>query len=136
VWKPKDKKWSPRQQGNTIGRILFCLLLLYTVPAPTSWAHLKTLDDILHPTFQAACAVRGLLATDDEWHQCLEEAGFINTGHQLRQLFAGILLSNAPLDPLDLLQRHMHNLSNDCQYRLRTRFHIAKSKSKAFVFTN
>jgi ATP-dependent DNA helicase PIF1 len=54
-----------------------------------------------------------------------QEAGLIKTGHQLRQLFASILLNNCPLDPLDLLQRHMHSLSDDCRHCLRTRFHIA-----------
>jgi hypothetical protein len=83
VWKAKDKKWAPRQKGNTIGRILFCppsageqyylRMLLYTVPSPTSWDHLKNVDGVLHPTFQAACAARGLLATDDEWHRCLRK---------------------------------------------------------------
>src|SRR5579859_871153 len=101
VWKQKERKWAPRKQGCTIGRVFFCppsagkqyylRMLLYTVPAPTSWDFLKTVDGIRYFTFQEACATRGLLATDDEWHRCLEEAGLIQTGHQLRQLFAAIL---------------------------------------------
>ena len=89
-------------------------MLLYTVPAPTSWDFLKTVDDICYPNFKEACVARGLLATDDEWHRCLEEAGLIQTGHQLRQLFAAILLNNSPLEPKKLLRRHMPNLSDDC----------------------
>jgi hypothetical protein len=134
VWKAKEKKWAPRQRGFTIGRIIFyppsageqyCLrMLLYTVPAPMSWNYLWTFDRILYPTFQAACAERGLLASDDEWHRCLEEAGRTETSHKLRQLFAAILLNNSPLDPYDLLCRHIHNLSDDCRHRLQTHFHI------------
>jgi len=134
VWKAKEKKWAPRQRGFAIGRIQFSppsageqyylRMLLYTVPAPTSWNYLRTFDGILYPTFQVACAERGLLADDDEWHRCLEEAGEIQTGHKLRQLFAAILLNNSPLDPYDLLRRHFHNLSDDCRHRLQTRFHI------------
>jgi hypothetical protein len=134
VWKGKEKRWVPRQRGYTIGRVLFCppsageqyylRMLLYTVPAPTSWNYLRMFEGNLYPTFQAACAARGLLATDEEWHQCLEEASLIQTGHQLRQLFATILLNNSPLNPNDLLHKYMHNLSDDCRYRLQTSFSI------------
>src|SRR5436190_3196570 len=78
----------------------------------------------LQPTCQSACAARGLLEGDDEWDQCLEEAGLIQTGHQLRQLFASILLHNNPLNPRLLYERHLPCLSDDCRYRLQTRFHL------------
>jgi hypothetical protein len=42
-----------------------------------------TYQGILLPTFQDACLARGLLESDDEWHLCLTEAGFIQTGSQL-----------------------------------------------------
>jgi len=64
------------------------------------------------------------LESDNEWHQCLEEAALIQTGHQLRQLFASILTHNDPLDPLLLYQRHLPSLSDDCRYRLQRRFNI------------
>jgi hypothetical protein len=64
------------------------------------------------------------LEGDDEWDQCLQEAGLIQTGHQLRQLFASILLHNNPLNPRLLYERHLPCLSDDCRYRLHTRFHI------------
>src|SRR5579859_5261006 len=134
VWQSQEKKWTPRKEGHMIGRVFFCppsageqyylRTLLYMVPAPTSWDFLRTVDTVRYLTFQEACAARGLLATDDEWHRCLEEAGLMRTGHQLRQLFAAILLNNSPLDPNELLRRHLHNLSDDCRYRLRNQFHI------------
>src|SRR5437667_3262233 len=74
----------------------------------------------LYETFQSTCAARGLLEGDDEWDQCLEEAGLIQTGHQLRQLFASILLHNNPLNPRLLYERHLPCLSDDCRYRLQT----------------
>src|SRR5208282_3480713 len=76
IWKPKEKLWTLRKQRDTIGRVFFCppsageqyylRMLLYSVPAPTSWEFLRTIDGIEYPTFQEACAARGLLATDDE----------------------------------------------------------------------
>jgi hypothetical protein len=40
-----------------------------------------------------------LLADDNEWHQCLEEAGLMATGHQLRALFVAILIDGNPANP-------------------------------------
>jgi len=77
----------------------------------------------VYPTFQEACAARGLLEGDNEWDQCLEEAALIQTGHQLRQLFVSILVHNDPLDPLSLYERHLPSLSDDCRHKLRTKFH-------------
>ena len=99
-------------------------MLLYTVSAPTSFQLLKTYDSVIYSTFQAACAARGLLDTDDEWDRCLQEAELIRTDRQLRQLFAAILLNNSPLHPNELLHRHMDNLSDDYRYRLQRDFHI------------
>ena len=97
-------------------------MLLYIVTYPTSFEYLRTFEGQLYDTFQAACLARGLLETDDEWDTCLNEAGSIQSGHQLRQLFTVILLGNTPADPLGLFDRHLHNLSDDCSYRLRTYF--------------
>ena len=79
----------------------------------------------VHSTFQEACAARGLLEGDNEWNLCLEEAGLIQTGQQLRELFVSILVHNNPLDPLSLYERHLSCLSDDCRYKLHTKFHIA-----------
>jgi hypothetical protein len=55
----------------------------------------------------------------------LEEAGLIQTGRQLRQLFVLILVHSDPVDPRALYERHLPCLSDDCRFRIRTRFHIA-----------
>lgn len=75
-------------------------------------------NDETYPTFQVACAARGLLENDDEWDQRLEEAAHIQTDRQLRQLFVSILLHNDPLDPRSLYEHHLTCLSNHCRYRL------------------
>lgn len=87
----------------------------------------------MYSIFQAACAARGLLATDDEWHRCIEEAGLTHTGHKLQQLFAVILLNNSPLDPNNLLRHHMHNLSDDCRHgHVSISISLLTNKSKAW----
>jgi len=48
------------------------------------------------PTFKDACKERGLLRDDQEWIQCLKEAADMQTGSQLRTLFATILIHGTP----------------------------------------
>jgi hypothetical protein len=129
VWDNNRKQWKPRRKGNAIGRVYFAgpaageryylRMLLYVVPGATSWKHLRTVNGVLHNTFKATCAAHGLLESDDEFHHCLEEAAKMKTGKQLRHLFAVILLECTPTNPLLLWNVHAHNLSDDCQWRLR-----------------
>ena len=128
VWDNNKKIWKPRKRRVAIGRVYFAgpaageryylRMLLYIVPGPTSWEDLRTVNGVVHSTFKAVCAARGLLATDDEFHHCLQEAATMQTGRQLRQLFAIILLQCAPTDPLKLWSTHAEKLSDDCQWRL------------------
>jgi Helitron helicase-like domain at N-terminus/PIF1-like helicase len=134
VWRTKDKSWRPRKQGFSIGRVYFAVpsdgeryylrMLLYTVKCPSSFEDLRSYQGALYPTFQEACLARGLLESDDEWDTCLSEAGFIQSGSQLRHLFAMILINNSPADPLALFNKHLSNLSDDCKHKLQHRFHI------------
>jgi hypothetical protein len=134
VWKIENKIWTPRKQGFSIGRVYFSVpsdgerfylrMLLYTVKCPSSFEDLRSYQGVLYPTFQEACFARGLLESDEEWDICLNEAGEINSGSQLRHLFATILISNSPADPLTLFNKHLPKLSDDCGYRLQHRFHI------------
>lgn len=61
VFQCKEREWTPRKQGISIGRIYFCgpksgeqfyerLLLLHTTGA-TSFDSLKTINGVLYPTF-------------------------------------------------------------------------------------
>ncbi|CAG8715791.1 3341_t:CDS:2, partial [Dentiscutata heterogama] len=102
-------------QGFAIGRIYFTnpsaselfylRLLLTTVHGSQSFDHLKTVGNIVHPTFKSACLALGLLETDSEWIQCLEEASVLRTSSQLRTLFAIILMHCAPSHPEQLWLR-------------------------------
>src|SRR5882762_6866879 len=97
VWEKKIRKWKPRSQCDVIGRMYFVhpsagerfylRLLLVNVKGAESWDDLRRFDGVLHHTFKAACLARGLLEDDGEWKKCLEEAGNMQTGHQLHGLF-------------------------------------------------
>lgn len=134
VWNKSTKKWTPRKQGFAIGRLYFAdpsagerfylRLLLTVVRGPQSFDHLKTVGDVVHPTFKSACLALGLLEDDGEWTQCLEEAVIMHTGSQLRTLFAIILTQCAPIHPEELWSRFRMNLCDDLQHRLRIEYAI------------
>ena len=123
VWVAKQKSWKPRERGFAIGRIRFVhpaagetfylRLLLTVVTGARSWNDLKLVDGVQHPTFQAACMAKGLLQDDGEWDQCLAEAGEMQTGIQLRRLFAMILLNCRPTEPHVLWNHHKAKICDD-----------------------
>ena len=88
-------------------------LLLTAIKGSTSFEHLRTVDGHLKSTFKEACIALGLLADDNEWNQCLEEAGLMATGHQLRILFINILIDGIPANPRHLWDMHKHRLCDD-----------------------
>jgi hypothetical protein len=96
-----------------------------TIPCPRTYLlSTSPFNEHVYLTFQAACAARGLLETDDEWDTCLNEASLIKTGRQFRQLFVTILVYNTPQDPRTLYQCHQQSLSDDCRHRLEHHFGI------------
>jgi hypothetical protein len=137
TWDIKNRAWKIRKaRFTTIGRMVYVSpvagerfylrLLLTAIRGSTSFQNLRTIDGIVHPDFKSACVALGLLASDDEWHQCLREAATYQTGDQLRHLFVLLLLNCHPADPLLLWTNHSQHLSDDCRYRLQTRYGIAE----------
>jgi hypothetical protein len=131
----KNHVWIKRQRNTSaIGRVYFVpptagekyylRILLYNVPGPHSFQHVRTYNNIVYDTFQDACIARGLIETDEEWDICLREASTFKTGHQLRILFVTILLMNEPQDSAGLFERHFQALSDDCRFVLQHQFHI------------
>jgi len=69
--------------------------LLLEVPGPTSFEDLRTVEDVVHPTFREACVAMGLAENDQEWDDAFAEARTLQTGHHLRVMFANILATEA-----------------------------------------
>jgi hypothetical protein len=144
VYNSSQKKWTPRKQNFAIGRMAFVhpsagerfylRMLLTIVKGAKSWAGLRTIDNIPHPTYKAACLALGLLEDDGEWDQCLNEAGQIQLGGQLRQLFAIILLNCQPAMPLILWDNHKANICDDLAHRLSVIGYADPSEDQVFDY--
>ncbi|KAH0611538.1 uncharacterized protein H6S33_010803 [Morchella sextelata] len=125
----QSRSWSPRKRGVVIGRMYHCnpvmgekyylRLLLTAVRGAKSFEHLRTVGNILHPTFKAACIALGLLEDDQEWIQCFTEAIVFSSGSSLRTLFATALLFGDVTDPLTLWTQFGIKICDDLPNALR-----------------
>jgi hypothetical protein len=73
--------------------------LLTHIRGAISFENLKTIDGYTCRSFKEAYIRLSLFQNDDEWNACLLEASAIQSGKQLRHLFASILLFCQPVNP-------------------------------------
>jgi hypothetical protein len=104
--------------GPTGGEQFYLHTLLTVVKGPTSFDDLWTFNDITYPSFHKACLAHELLENDGEWRQCLEEAATMQTGRQLWQLFATILLFCSPTEPATLWNNFHAHICDDLHHQL------------------
>ncbi|PIA61727.1 hypothetical protein AQUCO_00200012v1 [Aquilegia coerulea] len=108
-----NNRWEPRQQGFAIGRMYFAK------PNEGERFYLRLLLTIVQgcPSFEApqtdACIALGLLEDDQEYSICLAEASIIQTGYQLRRLFAILLTECSPLHPASLWDQYVLQICDD-----------------------
>lgn len=93
-------------------------LLLHTVKGPTSFETLRTTNGIVHQTFRDACLELGLLEDDNQWDLALSEAVFLSHPIQIRTLFAIILTTCSPSDPIGLWNKHKESMAEDILNRV------------------
>ena len=73
--------------------------LLTVVRDATSFESLRTYQGIKYSTYKEACLAHGLLEDDSEWRLCLQDAGTMQSGSQLRRLFRTMLAFCFPYEP-------------------------------------
>ncbi|RIA04389.1 hypothetical protein BRARA_K01375, partial [Brassica rapa] len=132
VYHSNDKVWTPRLQGEAIGRVVyvspasgdryFLRMLLNVVKGPRGYDVLYTVGDVVYKKFKEACYARGLLDDDKEWHEAIEEPSSWATGRQLRRLFVLILVYCQVVDPLKLWEHTWMFLAEDILYMKRKEF--------------
>ena len=101
------------------GERYYLHILLTYVKCPTSFDDLKTVNGYTCRTFKEACICLSLLQDDNEQDECLLEASAVQTGKQLRYLFASILLFCQSVNPEILWNKHRRALCEDIYYRNR-----------------
>ena len=85
-------------------------MLLTQVTGATSFENIRTYKNVIYKTFKEACIARGILGDDNEWHLCMQEAAEIQTGSELRHLFALILSTCDVSNPLKLWEQNIEHL--------------------------
>lgn len=99
-------------------------MLLNVVRGPQSYEEIRTVDGVLHLTFQEACNELGLLDNDKEWDEALQEASIWATPSQLRNLFATIIIFCEVADSLSLWEKHWQPMSEDISHHLQNVFNL------------
>jgi len=93
---------------------LFYLRSLLFSRSGTSWEDLRTIDEMVHPSFQAACIALGLFADKDEAQVCMQEAiDTLRTPQQLRILFVHLLTNSCISTPLEFWNEFQYKISED-----------------------
>ena len=123
VWHKDVKQWRRRKSGKCIGRIynahptsgerFYLRLLLNVVRGPRSYEEIRTVNNVLYPTFKEACHALGLLDSDGEWNDALNEAANWASGFQLRELFVTLLLFCEVSEPHKLWENNWIIISED-----------------------
>jgi hypothetical protein len=126
------KIWKPRIQNRrfvTLSRVyqlspahqdLFYLRILLHhdhCRGAKNWADLKTVDEVLYPTYKAVCKKLGLLEDDSEAEQCLAAAAIEHMPAQMRILYISLLEYCEPADPENLLTMFAPQMAEDYAYR-------------------
>ncbi|XP_058808421.1 uncharacterized protein LOC131674008 [Phymastichus coffea] len=78
-----------------------------------NFEHLRTVDNVIHPTFIAACLALGLIENDDEWNTAMNEGVQWMMPQRLRFLFVRILIHCQPVKPEELWTNFQDALSED-----------------------
>ncbi|XP_028766672.1 uncharacterized protein LOC114724484 [Neltuma alba] len=126
VYHRDKREWRPRKKGFSVGRItnaspssgeLYYLRILLTkVRGPRSYEEIRTVNDVLYPTFREACFALGLLDDDKEFICAIKEAAIWATGTSLRKMFVSMLLSGCLSRPDLVWQGTSKVLSEDLLY--------------------
>ncbi|KAM3685737.1 hypothetical protein ACB098_11G143300 [Castanea mollissima] len=130
VWHNRDKEWKLRKSGRCIGRIYYAhpasgerfylRMLLNVIKGPRSFKEIRTINNVVYPTFRSTCYALGLLDDDKEWHEALNHASCWASGKQLRELFVTMLIFCDVADPYKLWISNWQLLSEDILHRQRT----------------
>lgn len=131
VWNGQEGIWTLRKRGLHIGRLTYThhstgelwylRMLLTTVAGATSFEEIRTVNNVLHSSYQEACRALGLLDDDKEWHEVISDCSKCGFPNQIRQLFVHIIINCQVGDFRNLWMTHWNAMSDDILYGQRKR---------------
>lgn len=129
VYKSDRYTWEPRKQGFSIGRIMnvpprngedyYLRLLLNIQKGCTCYEDIRTVNDVVYPTFKDACYILGLLEDDKEYIDATNEANQRASGDYIRRLFVTLLTCDCLDRPDHVWESCWPCLSDDILYKHR-----------------
>ncbi|CAA0819394.1 Unknown protein, partial [Striga hermonthica] len=129
VWKREKNFWSPRIKQLSVGRLdyvppgagelHYLSIMLHHSRGPLCHEDIRTIGNIVYPTFKDACYSLGLLDDDKEYIDGIIEASFWASPQFLRKLFASLLFSDSVSRPEYVWKNTWSVLADDILYRQR-----------------
>ncbi|XP_028788641.1 uncharacterized protein LOC114744641 [Neltuma alba] len=83
---------------------------------PLSYRDIRTVDNVIQPTFRATCYALGLLQDDQEYTDAVKEAAFWATSQYLRRFFVNMLLCHCLSNPILVWEQTKHLICEDLLY--------------------
>lgn len=129
-WESDSRSWIERRQDQgKIGRLhyvhpsagerYYLRLLLLAVKGARGFAELRYHNGIQHATYKEACASRGLVGDDREWHAAFTEATAWASAAQLRRLFVTMIIFCDIADERAFFNETWTHLAEDIEYKYR-----------------
>lgn len=135
-WIARGKDWCRRKSKKMppIGRLIYIhptcgelfylrMLLSHQVGCQT-FNDIKTVGDVIFPTYRVTCEQLGLLGDEKEWTYAFDDASSWETAKELRSLFAHMLIFCDVADPLALWTKQWRRMSDDIVQRAAADSHV------------
>ena len=102
----------------TAGKLYYLRMLLMIIKGAKNYADIRTFENKVYGTFQAACEARGLFKSDNEWNLLFDEAIVSASAYQLRQLFVTVAMFCSVGNVRALFDRYWLYFTDDIHRRL------------------
>lgn len=106
----------------TIGEI--CLITRKEHSYAQLFRDIRTVDNVVYPSFRDACYTKGLLDDKKEYIDGIIEASNWGIGHYLQRLFVILLVSNQLAQPYLILNKTWEYLTDELLHRQRGNLQI------------